>query len=105
MSAEVLARTIAEKGSVVRAIDALNGDSQRRLGSFDGPRPNRLVPVEHNALMDPYKPLGRDWRVDSGKLVLASAAILPIAALALFARRRYPLERRASEIDQNHKPH
>ena len=104
VDAEVLARSVSEKGSMVGAIDVLNGTRQRRLGTFDEPHPNRLVPVEHNALMDPYKPLGRSWKTSRGALALASAAILSAAAVALMARRRRPLGHRASKIVRRHEP-
>ncbi|SDY53706.1 phospholipase D-like domain-containing protein [Citreimonas salinaria] len=88
VSADVFSATLTEEGSLVSAIDALNGTSRRRLAHFDEPRPNRLVPVEHNALLDPYKPLGRWWKPSRPGIFLASAAIASLAGLALIARIR-----------------
>lgn len=85
---EALLRLVAGTGSMLAAIDALNGRDRRRLAPFPEPRPNRLVPIEHNALFDPVKPIGTGWRAGRVRLALGVAAGLTLAAWAVSGHRR-----------------
>lgn len=104
VSAKALARTIAEKGSVARAIDALNGVSQRQLRFFrrTTPEPARSGGAQRadgSAQAARTRRASRQWQARAG------FRCDPVAYRARDVRPpRDPLERRAPEFDRRHKP-
>lgn len=88
-------RALEKHGSVIRAIDALNGASERRLASFPPPRAGKLNRIEHNALMDPFKPIGaerpllprRGFGLTRGSLC-ALAALAALSGILVFKGSR-----------------
>ena len=100
VSVDRVSDAVARHGSLVRAVDALNGASERRLTPFPEPQTRVLHRVEHNPLTDPIRPLGSRKRLPSlrtpagtvGAVVLAASALF--CATLLIRRRRGALRRR-----------
>lgn len=73
-SAEALDRAIAKHGSLLRAIESLNGLSDRRLAEFSDAHPRLFSQVAHDALTDPDRPKG-GWLLAVLALSLTAAVM------------------------------
>jgi phospholipase D1/2 len=93
-SAARFSSAVTRHGSVVRAIEALNGVSQRQLASFPPPRTSKMHEIEHNPLTDPFRPIGSSRlfgrRGGSGRHRWGAIGLSAAAALAgILAFRRW----------------
>ena len=99
-----VAGAIRDCGSLVRAIDALNGASKQQLVPFPPPRTHMVHRLEHNPLTDPVKPLGaraglppfrRPGRLAWSIPAAVSFAVVLCAAVFLYRRQARRLTSRS----------
>ena len=95
VTARRVASSIAEHKSLLGAVDALNGASERHLAQFPPPRTRTLHWLEHNPLTDPAKPLGARPGLPPargpgrpGWGIVAGASVLAVLCGLLVLRRR-----------------
>ncbi|WP_207462393.1 phospholipase D-like domain-containing protein [Azospirillum sp. SYSU D00513] len=88
-----LAVAIAEQGSLIRAMESMNGSTSRRLANFAPPQPDRTSTFAHDRLTDPLRPPGlwvrRKSHSNRGPLVMAVLLALGTVGAALWFERNF----------------
>lgn len=91
--AERLSTAVDGHGSLVRAIEDLNGSSGRQLAEFARPRPGWASTLAHDRLTDPLSPPGMRTRRRSapgrGNGMPGTLSIIALAAVVGFAAFRW----------------